>query len=142
MKKLKDAIINLKVGAVLNISKYNQTNGKSKYCSCLMLFDGRVFKDVKEVNLGDFLSMIPNIQNELDNGYIYKVNYLFEQQKYQSTIIKRIRKGGYKEPQIEEIVDNYQVLSDSFIDSIIKLDTTIAQTNSKKNELVKIKVMA
>ena len=141
MKKLEDTIVNIKEGAVLTINKCNSC-GDASYASCLLLFDGKVFKDVKEVNLGDFLSVIPNIQKELDNGYIYKVNYLNEEKKYQSTIMRNIRNGGYKETFTEEMVNNFQVRSDNFLDSIIELDTKIAQTNNKNNKVVKIKEIA
>lgn len=141
MKKLEDAIVNVKYGSILTINKYGHDDEKKSYASCLMLFDGKVFKDVKEVELGNLLSMIPNIQKELDNGYIYKVNYLREENKYQSNIVRCIRKGGYKEIISEEIVNNFEVLSDNFLDSIIELDTKIAKFNSLGG-VVKKKVIA
>jgi len=140
MKELKDAIINIKEGAVLTINKYNNRYDGISYASCLLFFDGSVFKDVKEVNIGDFLRITPNVQRLLDNGYIYKVNYLRDENKYQSTIIKKIREGGYKETFKEETVNNFQVQSDDFFDSIVELDTKIAGfSNADKN--IKEKVL-
>ena len=69
-------------------------------------------------------------------------NYLNEEKKYQSTIMRNIRNGGYKETFTEEMVNNFQVRSDNFLDSIIELDTKIAQTNNKNNKVVKIKEIA
>ena len=140
MKKLEDAIENVKEGCVLTINKHNNTE-KKLYASCLMVYDGVVFQDVKAVELGNFLNNLPNIQKELDNGYIYKVSYIFGEQKYQSTIIRYVREGGYKEKPQEEIVDDYLVISDSFLDSIIKLDTKLANKNNKTKK-VKTMVIA
>lgn len=137
MKKLEDAIQNVKEGCVLTINKCKENS----YSSCLVLYDGLVFKDVKEVELGNFLNNIPNIQKELDNGLIYKVSYLFEEHKYQSTIIRYVREGGYKEKPQEEIVDDYLVISDSFLDSIMELDTKLAHKD-KNTKKLKQKVIA
>lgn len=142
MKKLEDAVVNVKEGSILTINRYSCNDEKKSYASCIMLFDGRVFKDVKEVDLGDFLSIVPNIQRELDNGYVYKVNYLREEQKYQSNIVRRIREGEYKEILSEESVNDFEVFSDNFLDGIIELDTIIARTNFEKNKIVKEKVIA
>lgn len=141
MKKLEDAIENIKEGCILTISRYSRSNEKPLYSSCLSIYDGLVFQDVKAVELGNFLNNIPNIQKELDNGYAYKVKYLFEQHKYQSTIIRYIKTGGYKERIEEEIVDNYLAICDSFLDSIIELDTKLATKNNEVKH-AKTKVMA
>lgn len=138
MKKFEDAIQNVKEGCELTINRCSRNDESPVYASCLTLYDGGVFKDVKAVELGIFLTNIPNIQKELDNGLIYKVSYLKEEQKYQSTIIRYVREGGYKEKPQEEIVDNYLVISDSFLDGIIELDTKLANKNSNKKSKQKV----
>lgn len=142
MKKVEEVLLNIKYGSVLTINKYSRNDEKPQYASCLVLYDGAILKDVVEVELGNFLSMMPNIQNQLDNGYICRVKYLLREKKYQSTILRTVSKGGYKEICKEETVDDFQVLSDSFIDGIMKLDAKIAQANSKDDIVVLKKQIA
>ena len=140
MKKLEDVIENVRYGSVLTINKEKNINN-DKYNSCIILYDGRIFKDVKVVELGDFLEMFPNIKNQLDDGYIYQVKYLYEEEKYQSSIMHLIKDGGYKEQPKEEIIHNFKVLSNDFFDSIIALDTKISEF-SNQDKQVKKKVIA
>ena len=142
MKKLQDAVENVKYGSVLTINKdiYNPNN--NKYCGCISLYDGRILTDVKSVRLGDFLKLVPNISNELDQGYTYQVKYLSEERKYQSSIMYCVRKGGYKEPNSYETVKNFEFISDSFLDSIIELDSKIANVNYVEEQLKKERKIA
>ena len=138
MKKLQDAIESVKYGAVLTINKDKYKI--NTYNSCIVLYDGRIFKDVKAVELGDFIKIIPNIANQLNLGYTYQVKYLFEEQKYQSNIVHCIRKGGYKELDYYETIHNFEVFNGSFLDSIIELDTKIANGIDKNLDKTKRKV--
>ena len=125
MKKLKEAVESVKYGAVLTINKDNRNVKNNKYNSCIILYDGRILKVVKCVELGDFLSIIPNVANQLDKGYIYQVKYLHEERKYQSTI-QYITENSEEELHRQKVIGIFEVQSDSFLDSIIELDTQIA----------------
>lgn len=133
MKKLKEAVNEIKYGSILTINKEDCPKTETQYASCLMVYDGTIFRDVKEVELGDFIKEVPNIQKKLDKGYVCKINYLYEEDRYQSSIIKHISEERIK----EETVSNFTVLSDNFMDSIIKLDTMIANTYKNGKSLVK-----
>lgn len=137
MKKLEEAIESVKDGSVLKIKKSNNLN----YDSCIIIYDGSIFMDVKAVDLENFLDEFPNIKNQLDIGYIYKVNFFSESSKYQGTILKSIRDGKYKQTVKEDIVDNFEVISDDFLTCIIELDTKIASSNLKQKHHLKNKII-
>lgn len=136
MKKLEDAISNIRYGSVLIIKK-NQSENKHEYNSCIIVYDGRIFEDVKVVELGDLLKMVPNITSQLDQGYIYQFKYLSAEGKYKSTIVHRVKEGGYKELFKDEIINDFEVLSDNFLDGIIDLDTKIANFDNKSKSIIK-----
>lgn len=137
MKKLEDVIQNIRYGSVLTINKdfFNQKN--DEYNSCIIVYDGRIFKDVKAVEIGDLLRMVPNITYQLDQGYIYQFKYLSEEGKYKSTIVHRVREGGYKESYKDETINDFEVLSDNFLEGIIELDTKIANFDNKSKSIIK-----
>lgn len=138
MKKLDDVVYSVQYGSVLTINK-NKIVRDELYGSCLIVFDGTISMDVKKVELGNFLSMIPNIQKQLDKGFTYIVKYLYEEEKYHSSIIIHTEEDSYKNQK--NIVNNFQVLSDDFFNSILELDTKIAQSNID-TKLVKEKVIS
>lgn len=141
MRKLEDVVDEIRYGSVLTINKEKNYKNNNKYNSCIIMYDGKIFIDVKEVELGNFLEIVPNIKLQLNNGYIYRVKYLSDEAKYQSEIINLVRSGGYKEIEKEETINDFLVVGDSFLDSIIELDTIIAQT-SCKSSLIKEKVLS
>ena len=55
--------------------------------------------------------------------------------------MKKIKEGGYDEPSVEEVVGDFTVLSDNFLDSIMGLDTKIAQSNQNNKQPIKEKVI-
>lgn len=140
MRKLEDVVEDVRYGSVLTIDKDSNIN--NKYSGCIIMYDGKVFMDVKEVELGNFLEIAPNIKKQLDHGYIYQVKYLNESEKYQSQIIGLVNENQYDGRLKEEIISDFQVFSDNVLDSMIELDTIIAQASSKKNMLIKEKVIA
>lgn len=133
MKKLKEAVNEIKYGSILTINKEDCPKAATEYASCLMVYDGTIFMDVKEVELGDFIKEVPNIQEKLDSGYICKINYLYEENRYQSAIIEDINEETLK----DATVSNFIVLSDNFMNSIIELDTMIANSYKKGKKIVK-----
>lgn len=120
MKKLSAAKENIKEGSVLTLSDM------SGYCACLIRYDGKILKDVNEVEIGDLLEELPNIKNMIGNEKYLKVWYSLEKRKYESAIMSKVRKGGYKEKCKEEVVGDFIVNSESLEYSLIDLDTKLS----------------
>ena len=72
MKKLKEAVNEIKYGSILTINKEDCPKTETQYASCLMVYDGTIFRDVKEVELGDFIKEVPNIQKKFKKGMPHK----------------------------------------------------------------------
>lgn len=120
MKKISDVKENIKEGSILTLSNI------SGYCACIIRYDGEVLKDVSEVEFGDLLEELPNIKNVIENEKYLKVRYNFEQRKYESAIMNKVRNGGYKEVYQEELISDFLVNSESFEASLIDLDTKLS----------------
>jgi hypothetical protein len=120
MKKISDVKENIKEGSILTLSNI------SGYCACLIRYDGEVLKDVSEVEFGNLLEELPNIKNVIENEKYLKVRYNFEQRKYESAIMNKVRNGGYKEVYQEELISDFLVNNESFEASLIDLDTKLS----------------
>lgn len=120
MKKISDVKENIKEGSILTLSNI------SGYCACIIRYDGEVLKDVSEVEFGNLLEELPNIKNVIENEKYLKVRYNFEQRKYESAIMNKVRNGGYKEVYQEELISDFLVNSESFEASLIDLDTKLS----------------
>lgn len=129
MKKISDAKENIKEGSILTLSNI------SGYCACIIRYDGEVLKDVSEVEFGNLLEELPNIKNVIENEKYLKVSYNFEQRKYESAIMNKVRNGGYKEVYHEELISDFLVNNESFEASLIDLDTKL----SIEKEILKVK---
>ena len=92
-----------------------------RYIAC-----GKVLKDVSEVEFGNLLEELPNIKNVIENEKYLKVRYNFEQRKYESAIMNKVRNGGYKEVYQEELISDFLVNNESFEASLIDLDTKLS----------------
>lgn len=120
MKKISDVKENIKEGSILTLSNI------SGYCACIIRYDGKVLKDVSEVEFGNLLEELPNIKNVIENEKYLKVRYNFEQRKYESAIMNKVRNGGYKEVYQEELISDFLVNNESFEASLIDLDTKLS----------------
>lgn len=120
MKKISDVKENIKEGSILTLSNI------SGYCACIIRYDGEVLKDVSEVEFGNLLEELPNIKNVIENEKYLKVSYNFEQRKYESAIMNKVRNSGYKEVYQEELISDFLVNSESFETSLIDLDTKLS----------------
>lgn len=120
MKKISDVKENIKEGSILILSNI------SGYCACIIRYDGEVLKDVSEVEFGNLLEELPNIKNVIENEKYLKVSYNFEQRKYESAIMNKVRNGGYKEVYQEELISDFLVNNESFEASLIDLDTKLS----------------
>ena len=120
MKKISDVKENIKEGSILTLSNI------SGYCACIIRYDGEVLKDVSEVEFGNLLEELPNIKNVIENEKYLKVSYNFEQRKYESAIMNKVRNGGYKEVYQEELISDFLVNNESFEASLIDLDTKLS----------------
>ena len=120
MKKISDVKENIKEGSILTLSNI------SGYCACLIRYDGEVLKDVNAVEFGNLLEELPNIKNVIENEEYLKVRYNFEQRKYESAIMNKVRNGGYKEVYQEELISDFLVNNESFEASLIDLDTKLS----------------
>ena len=120
MKKISDVKENIKEGSILTLSNI------SGYCACLIRYDGEVLKEVSEVEFGNLLEELPNIKNVIENEKYLKVRYNFEQRKYESAIMNKVRNGGYKEVYQEELISDFLVNNESFEASLIDLDTKLS----------------
>lgn len=137
MKEIKDVKENIKYGNVLTVSSnINQT----EYYACMTKYDGRVFQDVIEVQIGSFLDQIPNIKEKIGYGQYLKVEYDLETREYQSAIMYKIREGGYQEPFKEQVWENFCNKNIVLEDSLIDLDTEIANRKSQESQKKKQKV--
>ena len=125
MKKISDVKENIKEGSILTLSNI------SGYCACIIRYDGEVLKDVNEVEFGNLLEELPNIKNVIENEKYLKVRYNFEQRKYESAIMNKVRNGGYKEVYQEELISDFLVNSESFEASLIDLDTKLSIEKKK-----------
>lgn len=120
MKKISDVKENIKEGSILTLSNI------SGYCACIIRYDGKVLKDVSEVEFGNLLEELPNIKNVIENEKYLKVSYNFEQRKYESAIMNKVKNGGYKEVYHEELISDFLVNNESFEASLIDLDTKLS----------------
>ena len=120
MKKISDVKENIKEGSILTLSNI------SGYCACIIRYDGEVLKDVSEVEFGNLLEELPNVKNVIENEKYLKVRYNFEQRKYESAIMNKVRNGGYKEVYHEELISDFLVNNESFEASLIDLDTKLS----------------
>lgn len=125
MKKISDVKENIKEGSILTLSNI------SGYCACIIRYDGEVLKDVSEVEFGNLLEELPNIKNVIENEKYLKVRYNFEQRKYESAIMNKVRNGGYKEVYQEELISDFLVNNESFEASLIDLDTKLSIEKKK-----------
>ena len=125
MKKISDVKENIKEGSILTLSNI------SGYCACIIRYDGEVLKDVNEVEFGNLLEELHNIKNVIENEKYLKVRYNFEQRKYESAIMNKVRNGGYKEVYQEELISDFLVNSESFEASLIDLDTKLSIEKKK-----------
>lgn len=132
MKKISDVKENIKEGSILTLSNI------SGYCACLIRYDGEVLKDVSEVEFGNLLEELPNIKNVIENEKYLKVRYNFEQRKYESAIMNKVRNGGYKEVYHEELISDFLVNNESFEASLIDLDTKL----SIEKKIPKVKLIS
>lgn len=120
MKKISDVKENIKEGSILTLSNI------SGYCAYIIRYDGEVLKDVSEVEFGNLLEELPNIKNVIENEKYLKVRYNFEQRKYESAIMNKVKNGGYKEVYQEELISDFLVNNESFEASLIDLDTKLS----------------
>ena len=125
MKKISDVKENIKEGSILTLSNI------SGYCACIIRYDGEVLKDVSEVEFGNLLEELPNIKNVIENEKYLKVSYNFEQRKYESAIMNKVKNGGYKEVYQEELISDFLVNNESFEASLIDLDTKLSIEKKK-----------
>ena len=132
MKKLEEIIECLKGGSVFTIKKYFYSEDKSAYSSCITIYDGRIFKDVKTVEIRDFLLNIPNIKKLIDNGFTYQIKYDREKNVFENAIVTETTQDKYKEVSLYHTVNDLLAISSDFLDGIIELDTRIISTKEHK----------
>ena len=125
MKKLEEIVECLKEGSIFTIKKYFYSEDKSDYSSCITIYDGKIFKDVKTVEIRELLTNIPNIKEQIDNGYTYHVKYDREKNVFENAIVSETIKDKYKEVSLYHTVNDLLAISSDFLDGIIELDTRI-----------------
>lgn len=130
MKKLEEVIDYVKDGSVLIIRKSDLES--ESYYSYIMKYDGGIFEDVISAEINEVISEIPNIREQLNIGYSCRVLYSIENKQYHSSVIKPIENSGYKKLSLDQLVQDFQVSNEDFLESIIALDTKIVNTNSNK----------
>lgn len=140
MKKLEDVIENIKEGSIILINKNVQNEPESRYSSFIVLYDGTIQKDVKEIEVGGILNSIPNIKKELDKGYIYQVKYDREKKEFQNSILKEIIPSRYSRKSSYELVNDFSINTSEFITGLIELDTKIISDNSTKQFIKEYKI--
>lgn len=140
MGKLDKVIDYIKDGSVLLIKRSDLSSSEPIYDGYIVKYDGSIFKDVLLIKSENILTQFPSIEKQLDNGFSYHVVYDFENKKYQSSIIGQNKKERYKTLISEEIIEDFQVLSGSFLDGMIDLDIKIASKTNTNQEKQKKKV--
>jgi len=137
MKKLEEIIEYIKEGSIFTIKKYFYNEDKSNYSSCITIYDGRIIMDVKTVEIRDFLLNIPNIKQQIDEGFIYRVQYDRERNVFENAIVSETTKDKYVSASFYEIVNNLLVNSTDFLDGIIELDTRIISAKDNESKMSK-----
>lgn len=137
MKEVKEVKEDIKYGNILTVSS---NMDKTEYYACMAKYDGRILKDVLEVQVGDFLEQLPNIKEQIGYEKYLKVAYDFEKKEYQSAIMHKTRDGGYQEPFQEQVWGNLCTKSIVLEESLIELDTKIANQKNQESQKQKIKV--
>ena len=140
MEKLDKVLDYAKSGSVLMIKRSDLSSNKPVYDGYIIKYDGSIFKDVLVVKPENILTQFPNMEKQLEKGFSYHVVYDFEKKKYQSSIICSNKEGEYKTVTSEEIIEKFQVLSESFLDGMIELDNKIANKTDTNREKQKRKV--
>lgn len=111
-----------------------------EYIGYILKYDGKIFQDVKIADPLSFIIQLPNIKKQLDEGFSYHLVYNFDYQKYQSSLIQSDKKEKYRLLKQEEIIEDFIVLGDSILDSMIELDHKIAKKLFSRKILEKILV--
>ena len=132
MEKLERKLKYISNYAVVIIRKEEE-----KYLGYILKYDGKIFKDVGITDSEQFITQFPSIKKQLENGYSYHLVYNFEYYKYQSSIILSNKKKKYQLLTPKETVEDFTVLSDSILDSMIELDHKIAKNEFSKKVLKK-----
>lgn len=141
MKKIEEVMKDIKYGNTLIIM--NDKNLKTEnYSACIIKYDGRILVDVKEVEIGCFLEQIPNIKSKINSSTYYQLKYDFESCIYQSAIMHKVKHGGYKEPDLDEVLEDLVVENFDLIDSILDLDIKIVQRMNEATRISKKKELA
>lgn len=107
------------------------------YIGYILKYDGEIYKDVKITDAQFLISQFPNIKKQLENNFSCHLVYNFEIHKYQSSIILSSKRGKYKVVKQEEIVEDFIVLGNSILESMIELDHTIAKRKLNRKQLKK-----
>ena len=105
------------------------------YIGYILKYDGEVYKDVKITDAQFLISQFPNIKKQLESNFSYHLVYNFELHKYQSSIILPEKKKKYQILKQEEIVEDFIVLGNSILESMIELDHTIAKRELNRKQL-------
>lgn len=135
MKEIVDVKETIESGSILTVF------GNNGYCACLTRYDGRILEDVHEVKVGHFLEHLPNIREIIKIDRYLKVEYDFFQKEYQSAIVHQIKRGGYKEEFNEETIADFCIKGSNLEESLISLDTKIANNGKTNNNPVKQKIL-
>ena len=134
MKELVDVINEIKFGSVLYIDSNNEN-----LHSYIRQYDGDIFQDIKTINLGSVFDQLSNIKKLLGEGYIYHIIYDDDNGLYKNIIHKGQFNISSKEIIIDQDCNIFETKGNEFIDSIIELDTKIANS-SKVNQIQKRKI--
>lgn len=133
MKEFQDVVNGIRFGSILFIDIDNN----HKYNGYIREYDGDIFLDIKTVKVDRIIELNPNIRELLDDCYICQIEYNYDNKEYISSIYKGEFNISKKSIDIEEGTIFYQTTSHIILDSIIELDTILA--NSKRNQHPKIK---
>lgn len=110
---------------------------EEEYIGYILKYDGKIFKDVQVADAQVFINQFPSIKKQLQKGFSYHLVYNFDLRKYQSTMIKLDKKEKYQILKQEEIIEDFTVLGNSILDSMIELDHRIAKNEFSKKILNK-----
>lgn len=132
MEKLERKLKYISNYAVVIIRKEEE-----KYLGYILKYDGKIFKDVGITDSEQFITQFPSIKKQLENGFSYHLVYNFDIHKYQSSLIQSGKKEKYQILKQEEIIEDFTVLGNSILDSMIELDHKIAKNEFSKKILKK-----
>ena len=135
MRKVEDVLTNIRYGWELRIAG-SIIGDKGFYYGYICKNDGKIFKDVEQVLISNFMSKLPNLLEEVVGNNCFRLTYDYDKELYQSAIVHHI---GFVNEKEQYIVDSKKnTSSTSLEESVLKLENLLDKVNKKEKMKIKI----